>query len=138
MEAVPDLFPGSTFAIFHNESRQALRVWRLGFWITALAGLAAAPVALRRAWPPGRPVLMAWLGAWALVMLLKEPAFFPRLLRWAKEDQFLSPLLALLIGGAVASLPRVWMRRAAAAAALAAAVALQLRDYWHHVHTLRL
>ena len=138
VEAEPDLFPGARFAIFHNESRQALRVWRLGFWMPALAGVLAAPSSLRRAWPPGRPVLVAWLAAWALVMVLKEPAFFPRLLRWAKEDQFLSPLLALLIGGAIAQLPRRWMRVAASAAALAGALALQLRDYWHHAHTLRL
>jgi hypothetical protein len=138
VEGVPDLFPGARFAIFHNESRQALRVWRLGFWIPALAGLAAAPLALRRAWPAGRPVLVAWLGAWAMVMVLKEPALFPRLLRWAKEDQFLSPLLGLLVAGAVAALPRPWLRRVAGAAAVAAALALQLRDYWHHANTLRL
>jgi hypothetical protein len=138
VEAEPDLFPGSRFWIFHNESRQALRVWRLGFWMAALAGLLAAPLALRRAWPPGRPVLIAWLAAWALVMLLKEPAFFPRLLRWAKEDQFLSPLAGLLVAGAVAALPRAGLRRAAAAVVVAVALALQLRDYWHHVHTLRL
>jgi hypothetical protein len=138
VEAEPDLFRGTTFAFFHNESRQALRVWRLGFWIPALAGLAAAPLALRRASPAGRPVLVAWLMAWVLVMILKEPLFLPRLLRWAKEDQFLSPLLALLIAGAAWSLPRAWMRWAASAAAVAAALALQLRDYWHHANTLRL
>jgi hypothetical protein len=138
VEAEPDLFPGATFALFHNESRQALRVWRLGFWIPALAGLLAAPLALRRAWPAGRPVLLAWLLAWALVMVLKEPALFPRLLRWAKEDQFLSPLLALLVAGAAWSLPRAWMRWAASVAALATALVLQLRDYWHHANSLRL
>jgi hypothetical protein len=138
VEAEPDLFPGATFAVFHNESRQALRVWRLGFWIAALAGLAAAPLALPRARPDGRPVLVAWLLAWVLVMVLKEPAFFPRLLRWAKEDQFLSPLVALLVAGAASALPRVWMRWAASALALAAALVLQLRDYYHHANTLRL
>jgi hypothetical protein len=110
VEAEPDLFPGATFALFHNESRQALRVWRLGFWIAALAGAVAAPFALRRAWPPGRPVLVAWLLAWAFVMVLKEPVLFPRLLRWAKEDQFLSPLVALVVAGAVWGLPRAWMK----------------------------
>ncbi|HVR72378.1 MAG TPA: hypothetical protein VMT87_16180 [Vicinamibacteria bacterium] len=138
VEAEPDLFRGATFAFFHNESRQALRVWRLGFWIPVLAGLVAAPLALRRAWPAGRPVLTAWLCAWVLVMVLKEPAFLPRLLRWAKEDQFLSPLLALLIAGAAWSLPRAWMRWTASAAAVAAALALQLRDYWYHANSLRL
>jgi hypothetical protein len=138
VEAEPDLFPGGTFAVFHNESRQALRVWRLGFWISALAGLVAAPFALRRARAAGRPVLLAWLLAWVLVMVLKEPAFFPRLLRWAKEDQFLSPLLALLVAAAAWALPRAWMRWVASALALATALGLQLRDYYHHANTLRL
>jgi hypothetical protein len=138
VEAEPDLFPGATFAIFHNESRQALRVWRLGFAFPALAGLVAAPFALRRAWPPARPVLLAWLLAWVLVMVLKEPALFPRMLRWAKEDQFLSPLVCLLIAGGVWSLPRGWMCWAGSAAALAAALALQVRDFWHHANSLRL
>jgi hypothetical protein len=138
VEAEPDLFPGSTFAIFINESRQALRVWRLGFWIPVLAGVVAAPLALRRARPAARPVLVAWLLAWAFVMWLKEPGAFPRLLRWAKEDQFLSPLIGLLVAGAVWSSPRAWLRWGASAAALATALALQLRDYWHHANTLRL
>jgi hypothetical protein len=138
VEAEPDLFPGGTFAIFHNESRQALRVWRLGFWIPALAGLLAAPLALRRAWAPARPVLVAWLLAWVLVMVLKEPWLFPRLLRWAKEDQFVSPLAGLLIAGSVWSLPRPGMRWLSSAAALATALALQLRDYWYQANSLRL
>ena len=138
VEAEPDLFPGATFALFHNESRQALRIWRLGFWISALAGAAAAPFAWRRAFSAGRPVLVAWLLAWVLVMLLKEPALFPRLLRWAKEDQFLSPLVALVVAGAAGGLPRAWMRWMASTAAVATALALQLRDYWHHANSLRL
>jgi len=138
VEAEPDLFPGSTFALFTNESRQALRVWRLGFWIPVLAGVVAAPFALRRGRPAARPVLVAWLLAWVFVMWLKEPGAFPRLLRWAKEDQFLSPLIALLVAGAVWASPRPWLRWGASAAALATALALQLRDYWHHANTLRL
>jgi hypothetical protein len=83
-------------------------------------------------------VLVAWLLAWAFVMVLKEPVLFPRLLRWAKEDQFLSPLVALVVAGAVWGLPRAWMKWAASAAAVATALALQLRDYWHHANSLRL
>lgn len=138
VESEPDLFPGATFAVFHNESRQALRVWRLGFWISALTGLAAAPFALPRARPAGRTVLVAWLLSWVLVMVLKEPAFFPRLLRWAKEDQFLSPLLALLVAAAVAGIARPRLQRLAAAAVLGGALLLQARDYWYHANSLRL
>jgi hypothetical protein len=83
-------------------------------------------------------VLIAWLLAWALVMALKEPALFPRLLRWAKEDQFVSPLFALLVAGAVSLLPRGAPRRLAALVALATALALQLRDYSYHANSLRL
>jgi hypothetical protein len=108
------------------------------FYIPLLAGLAAVPLALRRALPSARPILVSWLAAWALIMLLKEPFLFPKLLRWAKEDQFLSPLLCLLIGGAVGALPRAWLRWGAGAAAVAVALWLQLRDFWHHAVSLRL
>jgi hypothetical protein len=138
MESEPDLSPGPTFFIFHNESRQSLRIWVLGFWWPMLAGLLAAPFALRRARPSARPVLIAWLAAWALFMVLKEPMFFPRILRYGKELQFVSPLIALFIAGAVMSPPRPWMRRAAAAIVLGAAAWLQARDIAHHAVTLRL
>jgi hypothetical protein len=138
IEAEPDLFPGKTFFIFHNESRQSLRLWILGFWIPLLAGLLAAPLALARAKPWSRPVLVAWLVSWALIMLLKEPLLFPKLLRWAKEDQFVSPLLCLFLGAGCAALPRPWQRRLAALLTLGVAGALQLRDFGHHANSLRL
>lgn len=136
--AGPDLFPGRRFFIFHNESRQSYRIWVLGYWTTLLAGLAAAPLAFRRAAPAGRPILASWLMAWALLMLLKEPVFFPRLLRYAKEDQFLSPLLCLLIGGAVWALPRPWMRWTGAALAVAGTFWIEARDFALHADSLKL
>jgi hypothetical protein len=81
LEAEPDLVGVKTFFIFHNESRQNLRVWLGGYWILVLAGLVSAPLALRRAAAGARPVLVAWLAAWALLMLLKEPFLLPKLLR---------------------------------------------------------
>jgi hypothetical protein len=138
VEAGADPFPGRTFFIFHNESKESYRIWVLGYWVGLLAGLAAAPLALRRAPAGVRPILIAWLAAWALIMILKEPFLFPRLLRWAKEDQFLSPLLCLLVAGAVGSLPRRGLRLGAGALVVAAGLWLQLRDYWHHAVSLRL
>jgi len=132
LEAAPDPVRVYTFFIFHNEGRPSLRLWYEGYWTLLLAGLAAAPSALRRAAPTARPVLVSWLAAWGLVMLLKEPFLLPKLLRWAKEDQFLSPLLCLLIGAGIVSLPRPWMRWCAAAIALAGAAALEGRDFFLH------
>ncbi len=138
VEAEPDLFPGKTFLVFHNESRQSLRLWVLGLWIPLGAGLVAAPVALRRALPSARPVLVAWLAAWALLMALKEPWLFPKLLRWAKEDQFVSPLMDLMIGGAIAAVPDRRLRLAAAAIVIAVAAGLEARDFAYHARTLLL
>jgi hypothetical protein len=138
VEAEPDLFAARTYFIFRNEAKQSVRVWRLGFWLWTLAGVAAAPLAIARARASARPVLIAWLAAWALLMVLKDPLFFPRLLRWAKEDQFVSPLLCLTIAGAVAALPRPWMRAAAAAVAIAAAARIQWGDFLLHANTLLL
>jgi len=132
IEAEPDPVRVYTFFIFHNEGRPSLRLWYEGYWILLVAGLAAAPVALRRALPAARPVLAAWLTAWALVMLLKEPFLLPKLLRWAKEDQFLSPLLCLLVGAGIAALPRPALRWTAAVVAVAGAAAIQARDFILH------
>jgi hypothetical protein len=115
-----------------------LRLWVLGLWIPLLAGVLAAPLALVRAKPWARPVLVAWLLAWELIMVLKEPGLFPKLLRWAKEDQFVSPLLCLFAGAFCAALPKPWQRRLATAAAVAAALALEARDFAHHANSLRL
>lgn len=138
VEAEPDLFPGKTFFVFHNESRQSLRLWVLGYWLPLLAGLLAAPLALRRARPAARPVLFAWLAAWGLLMLLKEPALFPKLLRWAKEDQFLSPLLCLTVAGACAAPARRHWRVLLTGAALAGALWLEARDFQYHANSLLL
>ena len=136
MAAGPDLFPGRTVFIFHNESKESVRIWAGGYGILLAAGLAATPVALRRARPDARPILAAWLTAWGLIMLLKEPFLLPRMLRWAKEDQFLSPLLCLLVAGAVSALPQRWMRLAAAAAAVSVTAVLEGRDFLLHANSL--
>jgi hypothetical protein len=138
VESGPDPFPGRTFFIFHNESRQSYRIWVLGFWMTLLGGLLAAPIAIRRGAAEARPFLVCWLAAWALIMVLKEPFLLPRLFRWAKEDQFVSPLLCLLMGGAIAALPRRGLRWAVAAAVVAGAAAIQLRDFALHARSLAL
>jgi hypothetical protein len=128
-----DLFPGRTYLIFHNESRQAMRVWAGGWALPLGAGLLLAPLALRRALPTARPILVAWLCTWALTMLLKEPYLLPRPLRWAKEDQLVGPLLALVIGASCWGLPRPWMRWSAAILAVAIALRLQIGDFLGHL-----
>lgn len=136
IEAEPEIFSGRTvLGIFRNEGRQSYRIWALGFTIPFVLGLLATPLALGRARVQARPVLVAWLAAWGLIALLKDPAFFPLTLRWAKEDQFLSPLLALLLAGAVTNLRPATLRWLAASAVLALALFLQARDYLLHVAT---
>lgn len=135
MSAEPDRFPARSFFIFHNESRQSLRLWAGGYWMLLLAGLVAAPFALRRASARVRPVLLSWLGAWSLFMLLKELALFSKLLRWAKEDQFLSPLLCLLIAGATGPLKPAWLRWVVTLLVLGGALWLHLEDYSFHANT---
>ena len=132
IQAEADPFPPRTFFVFHNESRQSMRVWAAGFAVPLVAAAVAAPFALRRALPSVRPVIAAWLLSWPVIMLAKEPFLFPRPMRWAKEDQFIAPALALVIGGAVFSLPRPWMRWTAAALAVGTALWIQTRDYYAH------
>jgi hypothetical protein len=138
VEAEPDAFPGRTFFIFHNESKHSMRLWMLGLWIPMLAGLVAAPIALWRAPRWARPILLSWLASWALVVILKEPALFPKLLRWAKEDQFLTPLLCVFVGAAVGAIPGRRWRLALAAAVIAGAAWLEWRDFGYHANSLLL
>jgi hypothetical protein len=135
VEADPDIFSGRTFLIFHNEGRQSLRIWHQGYWVGLLLALLAAPLALRRARADARPVFVAWLLAWALIMLLKEPFLFPKLLRWAKEDQFLSPLLCLFVGAGLGALPGGRVRWTATCAVMAVAGWIQARDWLTHLDT---
>ena len=58
-----DPFPGRTVFIFHNESKESVRLWAGGYGLLLVAGLVAAPAALRRARAEARPVLVAWLVA---------------------------------------------------------------------------
>ncbi len=136
MAAGPDPFPGRTVFIFHNESKESVRLWAGGFGMLLAAGLLAAPIAVFRARAEARPILVAWLMAWALVMLLKEPFLLPKMLRWAKEDQFVSPLLCLVVAAAVAALKHRWLRWSAAALVLAVAAAVQGRDFLLHANSL--
>ena len=69
-------------------------------------------------------------------MLLKDPAFLPRMLRWAKEDQFVSPLLCVLIAAGVTAIRPGLVRRAVAGAVLLVALALAARDFHFHANTL--
>jgi hypothetical protein len=138
VEAEPDAFPGKTFFIFHNESRQSLRLWILGFWMPLGLGLLCAPLAWVRAPRWARPVLTSWLAAWVLVMVFKEPFLFPKLLRWAKEDQFVSPLLCLCAGAALAAVPRRTLRWGLAGLLLAGALYLEANDFAHHANSLLL
>jgi hypothetical protein len=139
VEAEPSIFSGKTvLGVFRNEGRQSFRVFAMGFAWPLFAGLACLPVALARARPSARPVLTAWLLAWVLIVVLKDPLFFPKMLRWAKEDQFVAPLLALAIGAAVAAVPRAGLRRALAAVALAGYVFLAARDFYYLSNTLLL
>jgi hypothetical protein len=133
-----DPFPGRTVFIFHNESKESVRLWAGGYGLLLAAGLAAAPLALRRGRAQARPILVSWLAAWALLMLLKEPFLLPKMLRWAKEDQFLSPLLCLFVGAGVAALPRAWMRWSVGGAVAAAALVVEARDFLLHANSLRM
>ncbi len=137
LEAEPEIYTGRVvLGLFRNEGRQSYRIWALGFAWPLVAGLVAAPFALRCARRAARPILIAWLLAWALVMLLKDPFFFPKSLRWAKEDQFVSPLLALFLAGGLGALPAGLLRRVLIGVALAGAAGLRARDFLFHVNTL--
>jgi hypothetical protein len=132
-----DPYPGRTFFIFHNESRQSLRLWRLGLFVPFLAAIPATWVVTRRGSAAVRSFLLAWLSAWAGIMLVKEPWGLPVLLRWAKEDFYVAPALALLIAIAIARIESRVLRTALAGLSVACFVYLRALDYGFHANTLR-
>ena len=133
----PDMFPGRTFFIFHNESRQSLRLWTLGLYIPLLAALAAAVPLLKRVDPRIRAFLVAWVAAFAGIMALKEPFALPRLLRWAKEDFYVAPAAALIVACAIARIESKRWRYSLMVTSLVVAFLLRARDYGFHADTLR-
>ncbi len=132
-----DPFPGRTFFIFHNESRQSLRLWRLGLFIPFLAALPALFMIAVRGPATFRLFLLSWAGAWAGIMVLKEPWAFPVLLRWAKEDFYAAPALALSVAIAIARLQSRPVRVGLAVLSLAVAAFLRARDYGFHADSMR-
>lgn len=132
-----DPFPGRTFFIFHNESRQSLRLWRLGLFIPFLAALPALFMIAVRGPATLRLFLFSWAGAWAGIMALKEPWAFPVLLRWAKEDFYAAPALAVSVAIAIARLESRPVRLGLTALSLAVAAFLRIRDYGFHADSLR-
>ena len=82
-----------------------------------------------------------YVGPWAKqllgIMLLKEPWGLPILLRWAKEDFYLAPAVALVIGIAVARVESRALRMTLTAAAVLTSLLLRLRDFGYHIDTLR-
>ncbi len=134
---ISDPFPGRTFFIFNNESRQSLRLWRLGLFIPFLAAIPAAYMVVTRCPAVVRAFLLAWWSAWAGIMLLKEPWALPRLLRWAKEDFYVAPSLTLMIAIAIARIESRPLRIGLTAASLVTAAFLRARDYGFHADSLR-
>jgi hypothetical protein len=134
---VADPFPGRTFFIFHNESRQSLRLWRLGLFVPFLAAIPACVQIASRCSGVVRSFLFSWLVAWGAMMVLKEPWGFPLLLRWAKEDFYVAPALALTIAIAVARIESRALRVALTTATLLVAAFLRARDYGFHADTLQ-
>lgn len=134
---IGDPFPGRTFFVFHNESRQSLRLWRLGLFVPFLAAIPATWIVISRCSAIVRTFLLSWLAAWAGVMLLKEPWALPLLLRWAKEDFYVAPALTLVIAVAVARVESRPVRIALTAACVITALCLRINDYGFHADTLR-
>ena len=132
-----DPYPGRTFFIFHNESRQSLRLWRLGLFVPFLAAIPATWLVLTRGSAVVRSFLLAWLSAWAGIMLLKEPWGLPVLLRWAKEDFYVAPALAMVIAIAIGRIESRPLRILLTGVTLISWALLRARDYGFHANTLR-
>jgi hypothetical protein len=129
----------ATFYFLRNQMRDTARILQLGYPFFALLAL---PAYFRLpAWTAGelaRKTIAAWTLSYALLLVLKDPLFFPQLLLHVKEDMLFAPLMCVL--GAM-TLSAAWRRgragRVFAIAVLSAFLVLQARDYLYNADTIQ-
>ena len=130
--------PPAAFFFLRNQMRDTVRIYLNGFPLYLLLS-AAGLVLLRRSGASSAHQKLLWSAAltFALLLVLKDPLVFPRILLHAKEDLFYASFACLL--GAL-PLSALWSRRVgrrAAALLLAVLSYLAAKDQAHNANTLR-
>jgi hypothetical protein len=129
----------ATFLFLRNQVRDTARILRFGYPVWVLLALPA--YVKLRTWTSGpfaRRIVYSWTAAVATFVLLKDPAFFPRLLLQVKEDLLYAPLLGVLGG---MTLSRLVSRRTKGRMLVVAIIfliltGLHLRDYLYNADTV--
>lgn len=129
----------ATFFFLRNQMRDTAKILSLGYpWFVALA----LPAYVRlKEWSQGalsRRIILAWTATYVMLLVLKDPVFFPQLFLHVKEDLLFAPLACIL--GAM-TLSAAWsspgkLKKWAVGAVLVFLLVLQARDYLYNADTI--
>ena len=129
--------PPATFLFMRNQLRDTVRLLQNGhalFVLASFVGLFYLPQS--GASPNNRRIVWAALGTYAIMLLLKDPAFFPRIFLNAKEDLFYAPFACMVLALPLARLWRTPLGRFVVVAILAGLFSLAVRDQAWNADTL--
>jgi hypothetical protein len=129
----------ATFYFLRNQLRDTVRILVNGYPIYVALSLVGFWMLPRGAASRvHRQILWAGLGTYATLLVLKDPAFLPRIFLHAKEDLFYAPIACLLGALPLAALWRRGAWRGAVVAFLLLILVLGLRDQAINSNTLRI
>lgn len=129
--------PPATFLFMRNQLRDTVRLLQNGhgaFVLVSFAGWFYVGRSGATSWI--RRFLWAALATYALMLLLKDPAFLPRIFLHAKEDLFYAPFACMLLALPLARLWRVHVGRFIVLGLFVGLFALAVRDQTWNVDTL--
>jgi len=132
-----DYRPPAAFFFLRNQVRDSVRILLNGYPVyVAFSLVGLLFLGSRRISRRHRQILGAALVTYVAMLLLKDPALFPRLLLFAKEELFYAPFACLLSALPMAALWRMRWGRPAAVTILLGLLSLQIRDQAFSANTL--
>ena len=130
--------PPATFFLLRNQMRDTATILSFGYPLFVLLAL---PAYFRlRDWTSGplaRRMILAWTASYVILLVLKDPIFFPQLLLHVKEELMFAPAMCVL-----GAMTLAWIsRRGRVGAGIVVAVlvlflGLQARDYRYNADTI--
>ena len=131
--------PPATFYFLRNQLRDTVRILLNGHLVYVALSLVGLGMLSRGAASRiHRQIVWATLGTYVILLVLKDPVFFPRIFLHAKEDLFYAPMACLLGALPLAALWRRGAGRGVVVAFLLLMLVLNLRDQAINSNTLRI
>jgi hypothetical protein len=126
--------PKATFFFLRNQMRDTVQILGFGYPLWVLLGV---PALFRsREWARGlfaRKIVWSWVAAYVVHLILKDPALFPQLFLYVKEELMFAPLACILGGVTLAWLDaKGRLGRVAAVAVVLLCLGLYVQDFHYN------